>query len=235
MNEDQERNDYLDIKYDEKNKPFTDFPYNLAKHLLEKFKIKKGNKLLEIGCGRCEMLNSFGKLGLDISAVDISERVKNYVPKNISRLEILDITKEKLPFDDNGFDIIFTKSVIEHIHDPTHLMKEIYRILKPGGIIIVLTPDWVSQMNMFYEDPTHVHPYQPKGLEDLLTISGYKKTNSEIFYYHELLWKSFFWRFIAAILRKCISAKRGRDLTNSTKIKLFRWSVEKQILGYGYK
>ena len=44
-----------------------------------------------------------------------------------------------------------------------------------------------------------------------------------------------FFRFIASILRKSFSNKTGRSLTSSTGIKLFRWSVERQILGYGYK
>ena len=227
--------DYLDIKYNEQEKPKTGFPYQLAEYLVNRFELKSGQKLFEIGCGRCEMLNSFSKLGFEISGVDSSERARNFAPTNISKLEILDISKNNLPFDNNEFDVIFTKSVIEHISDPTQLMKEILRILKPKGLIIVLTPDWVSQMETFYEHPTHVHPYQPKGLEDLLIMSGFINTNSENFFYNENLWNSSFWRFIGSILRKFISTKKGRSLANLTGIKFLRWSVEKQVLGYGYK
>ena len=227
--------DYLDVTYAENDKPRTDFPFKLAKHIVNKFNLKENNKILDVGCGRCEVLTAFGQLGLDISGVDASERIQNFAPKEISKLEILDFSKENFPFDDNEFDIIFTKSVIEHIHDPTHLMNEILRILKPGGLFISLTPEWASQIKTFYDDPTHVHPYQPKGLKDLLILSEFKDAHAEIFYYHELLWSSSFCRFIAAILRKVISNKTGRSITKSTGIKLFRWSVERQILGYGYK
>ena len=227
--------DYLDVTYTENDKPRTDFPFKLAKHIVDKFDLKENNKILDVGCGRCEVLTAFGQLGLDISGVDASERIQSFAPKEISKLEILDFSKENFPFDDNEFDIIFTKSVIEHINDPTHLMKEILRILKPGGIFISLTPEWASQIKTFYDDPTHVHPYQPKGLKDLLILSGFKDAHAEIFYYHELLWSSSFFTFIASILRKIISNKTGRSLTASTGIKLFRWSVEGQILGYGYK
>jgi len=227
--------DYLDVTYDENDKPKTDFPFNLAKYIVDKFDLKKNNTILDVGCGRCEVLTAFGQLGLDISGVDASERIRGFAPKEISKLEILDFSKENFPFNDNEFDVVFTKSVIEHIHEPTHFMKEILRILKPGGVFISLTPEWASQMKTFYDDPTHVHPYQPKGVRDLLTLSEFKDAHAEIFYYHELLWTSSFCRFIASILRKIISGKTGRSLTTSTGIKLFRWSVERQILGYGYK
>jgi len=233
-NENKDGIDYLDVTYDENEKPRTDFPFNLAKYLVDRFHLEN-SKILDVGCGRCEVLDAFNKLGLDISGVDASERIRGFAPKAISKLEILDFSKENLPFDDDEFDVIFTKSVIEHVSDPTHLMKEILRILKPRGIFISLTPEWASQMKTFYDDPTHVHPYQLKGLKDLLILSEFKDVHAEIFYYHELLWKSSFWRFFASILRKFISNKTGRSLTESTGIKLFRWGVERQILGIGYK
>lgn len=227
--------DYLDIAYNENEKPRTTFPFNLTKYIIDRFQIEQGSKILDVGCGRCEILNSFNKLSMDIFGVDRSEQARKFAPKTISKLEILDFSKEKLPFNDNFFDVVFTKSVVEHIFDPTHLMKEILRILKPGGLFISLTPEWASQVKTFYDDPTHIHPYQPKGLKDLLLLSEFKEVNSEIFYYHELLWTSAFWRFFASVLRKFISNKTGRYLTERTGIKLFRWGVERQILGYGYK
>ena len=227
--------DYLDVTYSENEKPRTSFPFNLAERISDRFNLTANSKILDVGCGRCEVLDAFGQLGFDISGVDASERIRGFAPTSISKLEILDFSKEDLPFENDEFDVVFTKSVIEHISDPTHLMKEIRRILRPGGIFISLTPEWASQMKTFYDDPTHVHPYQPKGLKDLLILSEFKNADAEIFYYHELLWKSSFWRFFASILRKFISNKTGRSLTTFTGIKLFRWSVERQILGYGYK
>ena len=47
-------------------------------------------------------------------------------------------------------------------------MKESWRVLKPGGRLIALTPDWKSQMKTFYNDYTHVRPYTVDSLGDLL-------------------------------------------------------------------
>jgi len=235
MKDELEKKDYLDVKYDTTEKPLTEFPLKLAEYIIKRFNLKPKSKFFEIGCGRCETLSAFSKLGLDVSGVDSSKRAKEFAPKNISKLEILDISKDKLPFEDNEFDVIFTKSVIEHISDPKFLITEIFRVLKPGGIFIVLTPDWISQMHTFYEDPTHVHPYQLKGLEDLFKMNGFKNIKTEWFFYHELIWKSSFWRFISSIMQRLYSTKTARNLTKSTGVKFFRWGVERQLLGYGYK
>ena len=80
--------DYLDVTYTENDKPRTDFPFKLAKHIVDKFDLKENNKILDVGCGRCEVLTAFGQLGLDISGVDASERIQSFAPKEISKLEI---------------------------------------------------------------------------------------------------------------------------------------------------
>ena len=55
-------------------------------------------------------------------------------------------------------------AVIEHIQDPDNIFIEIKRVLKPGGLLYVRTPNWQMCHQDFYDDPTHVKPYTPKGL-----------------------------------------------------------------------
>ena len=208
INLDTEKKDYLDIKYDQNDKPLTNFPEKLINYLVERFELNPNSKILELGCGRCETLQAFSNMGFSAFGVDSSEKAKKFSSESILEVKTSDLENDALPFSSEQFDIIFSKSVIEHISNPSLLMKEISRTLKPKGILIILTPEWTSQIEVFFEDPTHVHPYKVKGLSDLLKINGFTNIESEIFYYHDLLWKSSFWRSIAKFLCCMLGRKR---------------------------
>ena len=223
--------DYLALIYNETRRPKTDYPLKLAEHLIQRFEIKPNDKLLDVGCGRGEMLNAFSEFGIDCYGVDGAFSAA----KTNTKIELLDISKETFTYEDNFFDVIFLKSVIEHILDPSFMLSEIHRILKPDGMFIVLTPDWHRSMRVFYEDPTHIHPYLPQSLKDLLLLSGFRDVKTELFYHHPLIWKYSFYRCLSFLLQCFLSVKITRKLTEITKIKFIRWSVERQVLGIGYK
>lgn len=63
--------------------------------------------------------------------------------------------EEDRPYNDNTFDIIFSQSVLEQFYFPEELVMEVYRILKPNGLVITMIPDWESVYKTFYEDYTH--------------------------------------------------------------------------------
>lgn len=227
------RKDYVSVVYDEKRVPRTAYPQRLSAYLFNRLKMKNGAKLLEIGCGRGEFLEGFKKLGLDCYGVDLSD----YCIRNKASLDVipLDITKEKLPFADNTFDIVYHKSLLEHFYTPDSLMRETFRVLKPGGELIVLTPDWKSQMRTFYEDFTHCRPYDVTALGDLLRVYGFKNVSCEIFYQLPVVWKFPFLKIISRLLQAGLSVENARRLTAATGIKFFRWSVELMVLGIGRK
>jgi len=154
---------YNKIVYSEQERPVTSYPYGLAKYLVERFAIKEGNRILDNGCGRGDFLRGFEKCGMEVYGTDY-EKIFDGVYAGIN------LETDKLPFEDNYFDVVFTKSVIEHIHKPEIYLNEMYRVLKPGGRIIVMVPDWHSCMYMYYDDYSHVHPYTMLGLYDTLRI-----------------------------------------------------------------
>ena len=78
--------------------------------------------MLEPGCGRGEFLSNFQKLGLDVVGVDISPEAHNY--KNNFDIKICDVERDALPFKNNTFDVIFSKSFIEHLYYPERYLKE---------------------------------------------------------------------------------------------------------------
>ena len=69
---------YLSIIYNENDRPKTSYPIKLCKFLFEKFNFKEGMSLLEIGCGRCETLNKFKELKLNVTGLDVSKEATSF-------------------------------------------------------------------------------------------------------------------------------------------------------------
>lgn len=223
---------YLSVVYDENEKPLTSYPDIFAKYLVERFSLKSGGSLLDAGCGRAEMINAFSHLGMVCQGCDLE-----LPPENVTSCELkkVDLAKDPFPYETDTFDVVISKSVIEHMYLFDNYISEIYRILKPGGIFILLTPEWESQMKVFFEDPTHVHPYVCKGINRMLNLAGFNSVTTEKFSHHQLLWDKSVWQIPAGLLRLCISTSLARRLTQITGLKFFRWAVELQILAIGYK
>lgn len=132
--------DFVDITYDEKRLPLTDYPKKLSRYLFERYKFNAADKLLDIGCGRGEFLSGFIDCGVQGYAVDQSNSARKYCPT--AELRTADIENDGIPYPDCFFDILYSKSVIEHFHYPERLVREMYRVLKPGGLAITLCPAW---------------------------------------------------------------------------------------------
>ena len=91
------------------------------------------------------------------------------------------MTKDKLPFEDNFFDVIYSKSFIEHFYHPEKIFEEAYRVPKPGGLIITLTPEWRYIYKSFYDDFTHRVPFTNESLQDIHKINNFTVLNVESF------------------------------------------------------
>ena len=79
-------NDYVKTIYDEKKVSFTSYPEKLINYLVERFKINKNSKILELGPGRGEFLHQFNISGFDTYGVDQSTYGKDKYGLNMLRL-----------------------------------------------------------------------------------------------------------------------------------------------------
>lgn len=218
----------------------TDYPFKLAKYIYDRFilKYEKQNyspKVLDIGCSTGRALKNFNNCGNpDLYGIDLR---KEELPEYI-KFKTCNIENEKLPFEDNFFDVVYSKSVLEHVINTENFVQESLRVLKPGGIFIGLTPDWESTYKIFWDDYTHVKPFTKKGLRDCLNIVGFSESECEIFYQLPFTWKSEYLKIIPVIVSfifpdflkwKTAEHRNGKDF------KLIRFSKEKMLLSYGYK
>ena len=119
---------YLKTRYDESSHPYTDYPSALINYLIQIFNLQPGMKLLEPGVGRGEFLREFQNAGLDVIGLDISPEAKELSPD--LNIVIEDSDNNLLPFEDNSFDVVYSKSFLEHLEKPSFFLNEAYRGLE---------------------------------------------------------------------------------------------------------
>jgi SAM-dependent methyltransferase len=217
--------DYLKVVYSEENTPYTSYPAKLAKYLFDAFDLKNKNTLLEIGCGRGEMLRNFKDFGLQVNGIDLSPEAPHF-NKDID-IKVGNVEEEKLPYSDNSFDVIYSKSVLEHFYYPERYMKEAYRVLKPNGVILTLVPDWESCYKVYFDDYTHRTPFSKIGLEDILKIHSFEDVHVYKFRQLPLLWKYPKLNIASAIISPFIPVR--------TKNKFLRFSRELMLVSSATK
>jgi len=146
-----------------------------------------------------------------------------------------DIEKDLFPFEDNYFDCIFSKSVLEHVNNTDNFLTESLRVLKPGGIAVLMTPDWGSQYKFFWDDYTHVKAFTRKGLQDALVINGFENVACIRFLQLPIVWKYPWIKAFTRIVALLPDTLKWKD-SNEKKFRRFiRFSKEEMLLASGYK
>ena len=123
--------------------------------------------VLDIACGTgygSQMLKNEGHAAI-VYGMDIDYGAINYANRTYSapRLNFLEGSITDIPFRDKLFDVVVSFETIEHVENETAQLAEILRILKPGGMYIVSTPnDWGADD----KSPHHVRSYTMESLRD---------------------------------------------------------------------
>lgn len=107
-----------------------------------------GKKILDLGTGEGVWLREFAKY-TDPKNVFGSEYDKDTIEPYISQITQSGIPTEnikicpgeRLEFPDQTFDVVFQNEVLEHVQDDKKVLEECYRVLKPGGVVILFTPN----------------------------------------------------------------------------------------------
>jgi SAM-dependent methyltransferase len=219
--------DYLETEYAESKRPKTTYPAKLAKYLFTVFDFEPEQKILEIGSGRAELLQYFRELGLKTYAYDSAPSAKEHAKAAGAEFEMGVFSPDKpfAPFGGTKFDIIFSKSFVEHIENPMAYAEACKKILSPGGKFVTLTPDWESNVKIFFDDLTHIKPFTLVSLEQMLDVAGYSKI--VVFKFRQLpsTWNSKTIKYISQIT-SIFSHHRVKN-------KWMRWSRELMLASVG--
>jgi ubiquinone/menaquinone biosynthesis C-methylase UbiE len=99
-------------------------------------------RLLEVGCGLGVELGRLGKLGFDVTGIDLApkavEMAETYLRKLGLRGKAMVQDAEQMDFPDESFDAIYSSGVLQHTSDIKRAIREMLRVLRPGGKMLVV-------------------------------------------------------------------------------------------------
>ncbi len=99
-----------------------------------------GKELLDAGCGTGWFSKKAVERGANVTSMDIGQKLLDEVKKKCNSNCVVGSILG-IPFGNNTFDIVVSSEVIEHTIAPLESIAELYRVLKPGGVLILTTPN----------------------------------------------------------------------------------------------
>jgi SAM-dependent methyltransferase len=160
--------------------------YGVAKRCRFITRYKRVGRILDVGCATGIFLQGIRNSGnWEPYGVEINEQAVQ-----IAREQGLDVklgTLEQAGFEDGFFDVVTLWDVLEHLHDPAGSLSEIYRVLKPDGLVVIRVPNacsWDYRLFGRYwaglDSPRHLYVFTPTTLDSILVKN----------HFHSIAWSS---------------------------------------------
>jgi 2-polyprenyl-3-methyl-5-hydroxy-6-metoxy-1,4-benzoquinol methylase len=137
-------------------------------------------RLLDVGCGNGNLLLLMRSLGWDVEGVEVDQAAVQTA--SARGLAVRQGELQDRGYSSDSFDAITMSHLIEHVYDPVSLLREAHRVLKPGGALIVLTPNSQSLGAHLYgqdwrgwEPPRHLQLFNVDTMWVALERSGFTR------------------------------------------------------------
>ena len=154
-------------------------------------------RLLDIGCGVGDFLLQVKKLGWEVMGIEPSDQAANIAQSRLGFAPLKPTDYEKLP--DQSFDVITMWHVLEHVDDLKSQTKELNRLLRPGGRLVIALPNYQSFDCQYYNDkwaawdvPRHLNHFSQSCLQDILNTVDFKYLDTQ-----RLIWDAFYISFLS--------------------------------------
>jgi SAM-dependent methyltransferase len=153
-------------------------------------RVPAGGRFLDVGCGRGEVVRAAQARGWDAEGCDLSADFVRYA-REVNGVRAHAATLEQMHYPDASFDVVTLVEVIEHLYDPAETVRELGRVVKPGGVVYISTPNeesvYQSLGNLYYKArgldwvvnlcPTwnlyHIQGFSPRSLRYVLDRNGF--------------------------------------------------------------
>lgn len=236
--------DGLERGLSQEDSPFDQWSHRYLKHSKKRYisdfefvkKYHHSGTLLEVGAVPCHFTYLLTKAGIDTVSVDLNpQRAKNFIDKQGLNVIACDIENESLPFQDDRFDTVVFYEVFEHLRiNPIDTLRELTRVLKPGGYLLTQTPNLYSSTKLLrlikgkgFDNPFkefnklktighmgHTRIYTRLQVEEFLKKTGTKCVETKFFSHNEPQGK---WRKLRSWLESRFPGLRSHFLVVSIK------------------
>lgn len=130
----------------------------------------RGKRLIEFGCATGAAASILSSYGWKVTATDVSKYAVKRAKKNYDNVSFK-VQNIEDPYNGIKFDVAVAFDVIEHLQNPAKGLKNVYNLLKNGGVAIFTTPNDYPHV---YNDPTHINVKKPNEWKKILMGAGFK-------------------------------------------------------------
>ncbi len=138
------------------------------------------NRILDVGCSTGEFLDYAKSRGWEVAGCELADHTARIARERVG-CEVRCGPFEESGFDEASFDVVTMWDVIEHLYDPIAALKEAWRTLRPGGLLVLNTPNYDSLSRRLLGKrwealcpPRHLFMFGPATIRRLVALSGGK-------------------------------------------------------------
>lgn len=157
----------------------------MAKKAEPILKYKTNGRILDIGCGDGSLLKYLKEKGWEAYGLDFQEASARYARENL-KLNVSTGRVEEIAFPEESFDIIILFHVLEHLDDPSNVLKKVKTLLKKDGYLLIEVPNIESFESRLFRSkwvgisaPLHLYHFSRKSLKSMLEKCGYETIEVE--------------------------------------------------------
>lgn len=120
----------------------------------------RGKHLVDVGCGNGEICEAFSDMGVTVTGIEYSSSRVMKMAARKRNFRLIAGDGHYLPLRARFFDFAVLADVLEHVHDPSQMMREVARVVRPGGMVFIGATNRCSVVNLL-TDPHYNAPFVP--------------------------------------------------------------------------